>query len=564
MKKNFSGNHPRREQAMKDKSKKSLSIVFLVSVVLVSFYASAKAVTVYVDAANTSGIEDGTQAYPFNTIQEGINAAKEGDSFESADTVKVAPGIYYGGGIRLKHNVRLIGSGPEVTIIDCLNDIYYCQNGNGVAIRLPYHSEPRGYIEGFTLQNGWCGVYASNPYSFWQLAYLEVRNCIIKNMASSGISIYPGVQIRIFKTVFERIGCSAIACTSSTQVELTNVTINNVTYGSAIHLYNATVYLKNNNISNVPALFSVASRWGSGTVIGKNNCLWNYLKEWKLLNNNPHEFVNLNPVYADPMYVNAISDNYHLQPLSPCINKGVDIGLPYSGSAPDLGAYEYEELNTRKLIENLASSYANASLDSFKNSAEQRINALENKFTALLNKLDEIEEIQDTQTKITLYRDALDKLINDLWAKADGFFGGNPKNDWITTREEQERLYPIVQQLKKNIENEINKLIASLTVKEQSAPAPNIIQTKNTLSQNYPNPFNPSTTIGYTIEKDCQVILKLYNVAGQLVATVVDEYQTAGPHKVVFDAGESLSRGIYYYQLKAGDFVATKKMVVLR
>lgn len=217
-----------------------------------------------------------------------------------------------------------------------------------------------------------------------------------------------------------------------------------------------------------------------------------------------------------------------------------------------------------ELIENLASSYAETSLDSLKNSAEQRINALENKFVALLNKLDEIEETQDTQTKIALYHDALDKLLNDIWAKGDGFFGGNPKNDWITTREEQERLYPVVQQLKKNIENEINRLTASLTLKEQSAPTASIAQTKNNLSQNYPNPFNPSTTIEYSIEKDCQVTIKLYNVAGQLVATIVDEYQTTGLHKVVFDAGESLSRGIYYYQLQAGDFVATKKMVVLR
>ncbi len=551
---------------MKDKSKRVFSLVLLVLAVLVSFYASAKAVTIYVDAVNTSGTEDGTQAYPFNTIQEGINAAQEGDSFESADTVKVAPGIYYGGGIRLKHNVRLIGSGPELTIIDCLNDTYYCQNGNGVAIRLPYHSEPRGYLEGFTLRNGWSGIYASNPYIFWQPAYLEVRNCIFKNFVATGISVYPGVQVKVFNTVFERINYSAIDCCMSPPVELNNVTINNVAYinNGAIRLYQDTVYLTNSNISNVPVLFSVMSKWGNGTVVGNNNCFWNYLTEWKLRNNNQHEFINSNLLYTDPKYIDTTSGDYRLQPVSPCLDKGVDIGLPYSGSAPDLGAYEYEELNTRKLVENLACSYAETSLNSFKNSAEERINALENKFTALLNKLDEIDETQETGTKIVLYRDALDKLLNDLWAKADGFFGGNPKNDWITTREEQERFYPIVQQLRKNIENEINKLTASLTVKEQSAPTPNIIQTKNTLSQNYPNPFNPATTIEYAIEKDCQVTLKLYNVAGQLVATVVDEYQTVGKHKVVFDAGESLSRGIYYYQLKAGNFVATKKMVVLR
>jgi len=86
----------------------------------------------------------------------------------------------------------------------------------------------------------------------------------------------------------------------------------------------------------------------------------------------------------------------------------------------------------------------------------------------------------------------------------------------------------------------------------------------DSLCQNYPNPFNPSTTIDYAISQDCHVTLKLYNVCGQLVATIVDEYQRAGSHSKYFDAGDKLSRGIYYYQLKAGDFVDTKRMVILK
>jgi len=87
---------------------------------------------------------------------------------------------------------------------------------------------------------------------------------------------------------------------------------------------------------------------------------------------------------------------------------------------------------------------------------------------------------------------------------------------------------------------------------------------KNFLGQNYPNPFNPSTTIDYTISQDCHVSLKLYNICGQLVATIVDEYQRKGSYSKYFDGGDRLSRGIYYYQLKAGDFVDTKRMVILK
>jgi len=87
---------------------------------------------------------------------------------------------------------------------------------------------------------------------------------------------------------------------------------------------------------------------------------------------------------------------------------------------------------------------------------------------------------------------------------------------------------------------------------------------KNSLGQNYPNPFNPSTTINYAVSRDCHVTLKLYNICGQLVATIVDEYQQAGTYSKHFDAGDRLSRGIYYYQLKAGNFVDTKRMAILR
>ena len=88
------------------------------------------------------------------------------------------------------------------------------------------------------------------------------------------------------------------------------------------------------------------------------------------------------------------------------------------------------------------------------------------------------------------------------------------------------------------------------------------------LSQNYPNPCNPETTIEYGIEKNCQVTLKIYNIAGQLIKTLVDEHQTAGHYAITWygdtDTGGEVASGIYFYRIKAGDFVSTKKMVVLK
>ena len=83
------------------------------------------------------------------------------------------------------------------------------------------------------------------------------------------------------------------------------------------------------------------------------------------------------------------------------------------------------------------------------------------------------------------------------------------------------------------------------------------------LAQNYPNPFNPTTKIEYSIPVQAQVVLKIYNVVGQEVATLVNEVQKAGIHNVKFSAS-NLSSGVYFYRLSAGDFTSVKKMVLLK
>ena len=88
------------------------------------------------------------------------------------------------------------------------------------------------------------------------------------------------------------------------------------------------------------------------------------------------------------------------------------------------------------------------------------------------------------------------------------------------------------------------------------------------LQQNYPNPFNPSTTISYSVEKGGQIELKIYDLLGREVRNLVQQSKTAGEYSVVWngkdDFGKQVASGHYFYQLKAGEFQSTRRMVMLK
>jgi hypothetical protein len=91
--------------------------------------------------------------------------------------------------------------------------------------------------------------------------------------------------------------------------------------------------------------------------------------------------------------------------------------------------------------------------------------------------------------------------------------------------------------------------------------------TEYSISQNYPNPFNPSTIIKYAVPQSGNVEIKIYNLLGAEIATLVNEYKEAGKYSVEFstsDLKSGIGSGVYFYTIKAGSFVKTKKMVVLK
>ncbi len=124
----------------------------------------------------------------------------------------------------------------------------------------------------------------------------------------------------------------------------------------------------------------------------------------------------------------------------------------------------------------------------------------------------------------------------------------------------------------------LNAILFSDTARVIFTPTVGVVDRKGvdvpsqyTLGQNYPNPFNPSTIIPFAIPQNSHVVIKIYDVQGQEVGTLVDRPMDAGWYSVTFDASalgsrnnSTLSSGVYFYRLMAGNFVETKKLVLLR
>ena len=97
----------------------------------------------------------------------------------------------------------------------------------------------------------------------------------------------------------------------------------------------------------------------------------------------------------------------------------------------------------------------------------------------------------------------------------------------------------------------------SSVVKEQ------FLVTNYELEQNYPNPFNPTTTISYSIPKNEFIKLAIYNLLGEEIKVLINQFQLSGDHQVYFNSHE-LSGGVYFYTLKTSDYMSTKKMILMK
>ncbi|MGH7492733.1 MAG: T9SS type A sorting domain-containing protein, partial [bacterium] len=105
----------------------------------------------------------------------------------------------------------------------------------------------------------------------------------------------------------------------------------------------------------------------------------------------------------------------------------------------------------------------------------------------------------------------------------------------------------------------IYSILSDVKIRENTS----IIPAAYTLDQNYPNPFNPSTQIRYGLPKAGHISLKIYDLTGREIATLVDQFQSAGAFTVTFD-GKGLTTGVYFYRLRSESYSEVRRMLFVK
>lgn len=112
-------------------------------------------------------------------------------------------------------------------------------------------------------------------------------------------------------------------------------------------------------------------------------------------------------------------------------------------------------------------------------------------------------------------------------------------------------------------ESEAISTVGTLSSTATDVKDDNNLPAEYKLEQNHPNPFNPTTTISYALPKQGNVIIKVYDINGNEIKTLINKTQNAGYYNVTFDAS-NLSSGLYFYSIISETFIATKKMMLLK
>jgi hypothetical protein len=241
------------------------------------------------------------------------------------------------------------------------------------------------------------------------------------------------------------------------------------------------------------------------------------------------------PLSGDPLFVDAANGNFHLRSNSPAIDAGINVGMPYAGSAPDLGAFEYDQSSSLQL-------------NFFK--ATPRGESIELQWQlAFVSSFVGFEVEKRTENneyaRIAFIQNSGESETASVYSYSD---------DQVTAGTAYYRLKILKTDGTFDYSSEIQ---ITFSVPESIS-----------LLQNFPNPFNPTTEISYNLPEAAEIDLTVYDILGNHIKTLVHERQSAGLKTVQWTGQDeddrSVSSGVYIYILIAGGFSGTRKMLLLR
>jgi hypothetical protein len=350
---------------------------------------------------------------------------------------------------------------------------------------------------------------------------------------------------------------------NNSEATLTNVTVNDNTasYGGGIFILDTDAALINLTVSGNTATF-----FGGGLFVGANTnpILTNSI----IWGNDPTQIQGLGTptitysdiqdgwdgegnIDTDPLFTDANNGDYTLQEGSPCIDAGtadlngdgIDDITDYNDLAPDMGAYEFQNIIAGptgfqyflqsasvmlwwnpSTVENLAYYFLERSTDS------------------LFNPM--AGTVVTSQIFDTYYTDEDLEFNTQYFYRISSFYG----EDLALTQSEYS--------------DTISVILENLDISHDNMPL------YYKIHQNHPNPFNPVTTLHYDLPEDVMVNITIYDMMGRVVSNLVSSQQNAGYKSIQWhatnNAGQPVSAGIYLYTIFAGEFRQTKKMVMLK
>ncbi len=530
----------------------------------------------------------------YSTIQAGIDASSDGD------TVLVAPGTYteninYNG-----KNIAVIGEDRETTIID--------GNQNGSVVTFESGEDSTTLLMNFTVTNSggfgesdWGGgifVWGINTRPILDSLIIDdnVGGGLWGSAGGGGLCVVASGKPHIKNSIISNTSSSSESGALFTcwegEIKATNCLIannntNGVSSGCATGGGDNTIELINCTITNNPT-----GIYAFGIVSVSNSIIYNNLNYWGENNSYSDDNGTLTVnntliqggyegdgnINTDPMFADTANGDYHLSNYSPAIGAGTSSGAPSTdiegnprpnpaGSNPDMGAYENPLADPAPGPFELFSPFKGETVE---------INRHNYTDTLFFTWTEAIDASGDDVTYDFEFTGDLGVLYWHFFDHCDEteFMCKVPNHrieDFLSIEgvEVVSGTWSVIATDGKGYSYPTNgPFELTIDASSVSVDEPMLIPETFSLHANYPNPFNPSTAITYDLPKRSLVTLGIYDILGKQIKTLVNQSQDAGNKIAVWDGtddlGRQVSAGVYLYQIQAGEFTQTRKMLLLK